>query len=178
MRNRYSRWLLCAGLWSALGVSAAGAQPAQMSPKEIGQIVDVALQATVPPTHRLTTHTVKERGIRLDYGRTLAAFGHRDDPRTRATLGLSRAVTPGSESLLADCDQLGTKACRQLGLSAYVYVEPISTTSSEAAVWVHVIWATTPTKRSYQSAESTEVILSRSATGRWVIARIGRRVVS
>ncbi len=173
-----SRWrlYLCTGV--ALVATSVQAQSPQRSPKEIGQIVNAALQAVIPPEQRLTSHTVAERGIRFDYERTMAAFGHADDADARASLGLTRAVTAGADSLLVDCDQRGTKKCSRLGRSAYVYVEPISVARSEAAVWVHVVWATTPSMRTYRSASSTEVILSRSGSGPWTFVKTGRRVIS
>jgi hypothetical protein len=108
----------------------------------------------------------------------MAAFGLADNADARASLGLTRAVTEGSIALLKDCDQRGTKACKQLGRSAYVYVEPISVSNSEAAVWVHVEWATTLSKRTFASSSSTEVILTRSGSGPWRFVRTGRGVIS
>ena len=154
------------------------AQTPRRSPKEIGQIIDAALQAVIPPEELLSNHTVAERGIRFDYDRTMAAFGYASVPGARASLGLKRAVTAGAESLLVDCDQQGMQACSRLGRSAYVYLEPVSVSSSEAVVWVHVVWVTTPSKRSFLSASSTEVILSRSGSRRWTFVRTGRGVIS
>ena len=154
------------------------AQSPRRSPKEIGQIIDAALQAVIPPGERLSGHTVAERGIRFDYERTMAAFGYANVPGARASLGLKRAVTAGAESLLVDCDQRGMQACSRLGRSAYVYLELVSVSSSEAVVWVHVVWVTTPSKRSFKSGSSTEVILSRSGSGRWTFVRTGRGVIS
>ena len=178
MMYRHSRWLGCLCICVAVVATSVRAQTPRRSPKEIGQIIDAALQAVIPPGQRLTSHTVAERGIRFDYDRTMAAFGYADDSGARASLGLTRAVTAGANSLLVDCDQRGTKACSRLGQSAYVYLEPISVSSSEAVVIVHVVWATTPSKRTFQSASSTELILSRSGSGRWKFVRIGQSAIS
>ena len=167
---------LCAGV--ALVATSVQAQTSRRSPKEIGQIIEAALQAVIPPGERLTSHTVAERGIRFDFDRTLAAFGYANDPDARTSLGLGRTVTPGADSLLADCDQLGTKACSRLGRSVYVFLTPESLSSSEAVVWVHVAWATTLSKRTYMSGSRTEVILSRSGSGPWTLVATGRRVIS
>lgn len=167
---------LCIGL--ALVATSVQAQTPARSLKEIGQIIDAALQAVIPPEELLSNQTVAERGIRFDYERTMAAFGYANVPGTRARLGLKRAVTAGSDSLLVDCDQRGTKVCSRLGRSAYVQVEPISVSRSNAVVWIHVAWVTTPTKRSFLSGSSTEVILSRSGRGRWTFVRTGRGVIS
>jgi hypothetical protein len=178
MMYRYSRRLLCFCTGVALVATSMQAQSPRRSPKEIGQIVNAALQAVIPPEHLLTSQSVAERGIRFDYARTFAAFGHADDADARASLGLTRAVTAGTESLLVDCDQRGSQACSRLGSSVYVYVEPISLSSSEATVWVHVVWATTPSNRTFKSASSTEVILSRSGSGPWTFVKTGRGVIS
>ena len=179
MMFRYSRWLLCLCIGVTLVVTSVHAQTARRSPKELGQIIDAALQAVIPPGERLSSYTVAERGIRFDYERTLAAFGYADDAHTRASLGLTRAGTAGTDSLLVDCDQLGMQACSRLGRSVYVSLEPVSVASSKAVVWVHVTWATTlSSKRTYMSGSSTEVILSRSGSGPWRFVRTGRGLVS
>lgn len=175
---RHSRWLrrLCLGV--ALVPGAAQAQAHRPSPTEIGEIVDAALQAVLPPDTELTTHTVAERGIRFDYGRTMAAFGHADSADARTRPALTRAVTEGSAALLEDCDPLGTQACARLGRSAYVHVEPSAVSSTDAVVWVHVTWATTLSGRSFRSASGTEVILRRTGSGPWTFVRTGRGVIS
>ena len=172
----HSQWIHCLGF--VLLTSSIQAQPTRPSPKEIGQIIDAALQAVVPATKPLTSGTVAERGIRFDFGRTMSAFGSVDKPAARAGLGLTRAVTEGSVALLEDCDQVGSKACSRLGRSAYVYLEPISVSDSEAVVWVHVRWATTPSKRTFLSSSSTEVVLRRSGSGPWTFVRTGKNVIS
>lgn len=180
MVSHYSRTLLglCTGV-TLLSGTVQG-QAAVRSPQEVGQIITAALQAVVPPDRRLTSHTVAERGIRFDYARTLAAFGYPNDATARARLALGRAVTGGTDSLLVDCDQVGSKPCSRLGSSAYVYVEPISVSSSQATVWIHVLWATTPpkSKHTYLSGSSTQVILARSGSAPWTFVRTGAGVIS
>ena len=178
MTYRHSRWLGCLCVCVAMVATSGQAQTHRRSPKEIGQIIDAALQAVIPPGELLSSHTVAERGIRFDYDRTMAAFGYANVPGARASLGLKRAVTAGAESLLVDCDQRGMQACSRLGRSAYVYVEPVSVSSSAAVVRVHVAWVTTPSKRSFQSGSSTEVILSRSGSGPWKFVRTGQTAIS
>lgn len=173
--SRWTRWLCLA---IALGANSLQAQTSRRLPREVGQILNAALRAVIPPEMRLTDGTVAERGIRLDYGLTMAAFGLADDADTRTGLGLDRAVTQGSTALLEDCDQQGGKACRRLGRSVYVYLEPVSVSSAEAVVWVHVVWATTPSTRTYRSSSSTEVILARSGAGPWKFVRTRRGVIS
>lgn len=173
-----SRLMRCLCLGAALTTGALHAQAPTQSPKEIGQIIDEALRTVTPPESRLTSYTVEERGIRFDYGRTLATFKRADSPEAREQLRLTRAVAEGSRALLEDCDQMGSQACSRLGRAAYVAVELISASATETAVWVHVEWATTFPKRSYLSSASTEVFLTRSGSGPWRFARVGRRIVS
>ena len=178
MMYRHSRWLGSLCICVATVATSVQAQTPRRSQKEIGQIIDAALQAVIPPEELLSNQTVAERGIRFDYERTMAAFGYANVPDARARLGLKRAVTAGSDSLLVDCDQRGMQACSRLGRSAYVHLEPVSVSSSAAVVWVHVVWVTTPLKRSFRSGSSTEVILSRSGSERWKFVRTGRGVIS
>jgi hypothetical protein len=170
---RHLRWIsgLCFGV--VLVTSSVQAQTPRLSPKEIGQIIDVALHAVIPPEERLTTATVAERGIRFDYGRTMAAFKSADNADARASLGLTRAVTEGSAALLEDCDLHGTKKCSRLGQSAYVSVKPISVSNSEAAVWVNVVYATTMSNGTYRSSMGCEVFLRRSGSGPWTFVDTG-----
>lgn len=177
-----SRWIRGVYLGAVLTTGALHAQspahvPAQ-SLEEIGQIINAALHAVAPPDRRLSSYTVQERGIRFDYVRTLATFHRVDSPEAREQLRLTRAVAEGSDSLLEDCDQLGMQSCSRLGRAAYLHLELVSSSATETVVWVHVSWATRMTTRSYFSGASTEVFLSRTGSGPWLFARVGRRIVS
>jgi hypothetical protein len=173
---RRSSWACCLGF--VLTAGSVHAQTQSRSPREIGQIIDAALQAVIPPEQRLSRQTVAERGIRFDYHRTLADFGLADNSEVRANLGLTRAMTGGSDTLLAGCDQEGMEACERIGQSAYVFVKPISVSDSAAAVWVNVLWATHFPKRAFLSGFSTEVFLTRSGSGPWKFLRTGTSIVS
>lgn len=177
--NFDSRWLR----FIFLGVTIVGtpleAQPSRRSHKEIAQIVDAVLQAVIPPEKTLTQFTVAERGVRLDFGRTMAAFGYEVvDATARSSLQLRSAVAPGTQVLVSDCSQTGTKPCKLLGKAAYVYLGPISATDSEAVVWLHVSWVTTFPTRAFMSGFSTEVFLFRSPSGAWKFLRTGKAVSS
>ena len=176
---RHLRLLGCVCMGVALVATSIKAQTPQRSPKEIGQIIDAAVQAVSPSWERHANSTIAERGIRFDYARTMAGFGYADNARARANLGLTRALTAGSDSLLVDCDQMGSKACSRLGRSVYVYLEPTSVSSSEVALWVHMEWVGTPSKskRTYLASFSAEVFLSRSGSGPWTLVRLGKGVV-
>lgn len=174
-----ARWLSCILLGVTIGAASLEAQPRRPAPKEIAQIVDAALQAVIPPEKILTQFTVAERGVRLDFGRTMAAFGYEvDDATARSSLGLLRAVAPGGRVLLSDCNQSGMKPCKLLEKATYVYLEPISATDSEAVVWLHVSWVTTSPTRAFMSGFSAEVYLSRSGSGPWKFVRTGKTVTS
>lgn len=179
MMCRSPRRLGCFCVVVALAATSVQAQDARRPPKEIGQIVDAALHAVIPPGLDLTGQAVAERGIRFDFDRTMAGFGYAGDRDARASLGMTRDVTAGTDSLLVDCDQLGSKECARLGRSVYVHVEPISVSSSQAVVWVHVSWATKwPSGRTFMAGSSTEVFLTRSGSGPWVFARTGRGLIT
>jgi hypothetical protein len=177
LNNFDSFWLrIFVGL-TIVGTSLEAQSP-RRSPTEIAQIVDAALDAVIPPEKMLTQVTVAERGIRFDFGQTLAGFGYQvDDAAARSTLKLKRAVVPGERALLSDCGQAGDKPCKLLGTATYVSLAPISATDSEARVWLHVSWVSTSPTRAFLSGFSTEVYLSRSPSGPWQFVRTGRRVI-
>lgn len=149
------------------------AQQATTSAKAVAQMIDVVLEGALPPTFQLGSHTVQERGIRLDQQRAMAAFGVRDDTTSLSSLGLRRAVSLGSRELLKGCNQAGMGDCRNLGTSAYVQVEPVSMSDTSAVVWLHIAWATPGTRRAFLSGLSTQVHLSRSGKGPWKFVRTG-----
>ena len=180
-----ARWIgsFCLGI--ALVGTTLHAQQARRTPREIAQIVDAALQGVIPPEKRLTDLTVAERGVRFDYQRTMAAFGHTDDVGSLSSFGLRTTVTSGANELLSDCDQMGFKPCARLGRSVYVNLAPMSSTDSTAVVVLHVVWATTldsgvkdPATRTFMSGFSTEVHLVRSGSGTWTFVRAGKTAMS
>lgn len=171
--------LLCrAILGLALVTSSLEAQEFRGTLSELGQIVDAAVNAVIPPEKMLTSHSVAERGVRFDYERTLAAFGARTNRDMVTGLGLRRSVRAGSQELLADCNQFGTKPCSTLGRETYVFLGPISYSGTEAVVWLTVTWAETVTERTFLTSFSTQVYLSRTGSGAWKFVRTGRTVVS
>lgn len=173
-----ARWLRCIFVGLTIVSTSLEAQPPRRSPKEIAQIVDAALQAVIPPEKTLTQFTVAERGVRFDFGQTMAAFGYEaDDSTARSSLKLRRAVAPGAKVLLSDCGQSGTKPCKLLGKATYVTLGTISATDSEAVVWLHVRYATTFSTRVFMSGFSTEVYLSREGLGPWKFVRTGKTVM-
>lgn len=170
--------LLCGVLLSVgLATVPLEAQQPRLTPAEIGQIVDAAVQGVIPPEKRLTRLTVAERGIRFDFERTMEAFGHPNDAEVVSSLGLRSPVTVGTRELLTDCDQFGTKPCSLLGHEAYMYLEPISITDSTALAWLSVAWAESVSQRTFLTGFSTQVNLSRSGSGAWKFVRAGLTAV-
>jgi hypothetical protein len=153
----------------------------------IGQIADEVLSHVIPPDSSLSRMPIRERGIYFDYGRTLAAFGYRDDSTTRAALALKSVVVPGTDSLLEDCDQVSAKPCDRLGQHAYAYVTPQSRSKDAMVVLLHVAWpdrggatyvsGLAPAARAYLTWFSMEVHLRRGADGRWWFDKRGRAMV-
>ena len=163
------------------------AQAHRLPPSVIGQIADEVLSHVIPPDSSLSRMPVRERGIYFDYGRTLAAFGYRDDPSARAALALKSVVVPGTDSLLEDCDQVSAKPCDRLGQHAYAYVTPQSRSKDAMVVLLNVAWpdrggatyvrAITPAARAYLVWFSMEVHLRRTPDGRWRFDKRERAMV-
>jgi hypothetical protein len=168
--------------WILLGVTIIGtsleAQQPRMAPKDIAEMVDAALQAVIPAEKTLDQFTVRERGVRFDFGRTMTAFGYDlADSTARSSLKLQSAVAPGTQVLLSDCSQLGTKPCKLLGRTVYAFLRPSSITDSEAVVWLSVRWVGTSSKLAFMSGFSTEVYLSRAGSGPWRFVRTGNGLI-
>ena len=94
----------------------------------------------LPPGESLSGVSVTKRKIFFDHERTMAAFGHGGTPMSLSDLGIRTPVTAGSGSLLNDGNLWGDKPCKQLGWSAYVWIEPISITNSQSVVRGYVDW--------------------------------------
>lgn len=161
-------------------------RPALSSPA-ISQIVDVALNALVHPDTLLSRVSVADRKVYFDHARTLAAFGYAGVPPT-TRLGLQSPVNAASRAILSDCDQRGTGPCRQLGWSAYVWIEPIVISKDAATIRLWVSWPDRgrapylhdiqPSGRASLVGFGSEVYLVRGANGQWKFDHEGRAVVS
>jgi hypothetical protein len=172
---RWLRWIFLGA--TIMGTSLEAQQP-RRAPKEIAQMVDAALQAVIPAEKTLDQFIVAERGVRFDFGLTMAAFGYEvDDSTARSSLNLQRGVAPGAHGLLSDCSQTGMKPCKLLGKAIYVSVRPLSTTDAKAVLWLTVRWVGTSSTRAFMSGFSTEVYLSRSGSGPWKFDRTGKTLV-
>ena len=163
------------------------AQESPFAPTSIGQLVNEVLQALVPPDKLISRVSVARRGIVFDYARTIAAFRNAGAPETSPSdLAVRAEVTQGGESVLDDCDQMGTRSCQRLGWSAYVWIEPISVTATEAVVRAHLSWpdrgrasfeeGVAPTGRAALTGYSAEVYLIRHADGGWRFNKLGRTI--
>lgn len=184
---RRSNWLACALLALAGAPHPLAAQAGPLPLAVVGQVVDEVLRAIVSPDSSLTNMTARERGLYLDYERTLAAFGYPDDAAARAALGLKSLVTAGTGALLEDCNQLGTKPCDRLGISAYVSADLRSRSDSELVVALEVAWPSrgdrtyvrgiTTGGHVYLSWFAMDVHLRHASDGSWRFARIGKGIV-
>ena len=186
-RSRYSRgisvrtlWRACRNACVALTLSAAvlSAQTAyKPTATELGQIVDATLQAVLPSSTVLSTWSVAERGVRFDYRRTLEYFGIADDQKFAERRGIRSEISEGTRELLHDCTQVGVGTCPRLGRSAYVFMEPVSSTRTKSVVKLHVAWANVTGERRFLTGFSTEVHLARTRAGTWTFVRTGRTAV-
>ena len=170
-----------------MAVSYAYARPAgaqvQYSVAEVREIVDVALEAVLPPDKELSRISVAQRRIFFDHAATLAAFGH-DEPVEIAPerLQLRRVVENASPDVMEDCTEFRPMRCVGLGQGVYVSVtHPIRPTASEVVVWVHVWWTSRQSpsadERVFGAGFSSEVFLARTGQG-WQYVRTGQVNVS
>ncbi|MGZ8377099.1 MAG: hypothetical protein ACXWZS_15975 [Gemmatirosa sp.] len=186
---RRTRLGLCALSALAAPLRAVRAQEPPLAPAAIGEIVTETLRATVHPDASLSGVPVAQRGLRFDHARTMAAFGRPDALTVAISDTRLRAITtPGSQDLLADCDQVGSKPCSRIGGNAYVWVEPRAIDVARALVRVHVGWAGRPGRifddsgptrgRSFYTAFAQDVHLVRTRNGRWTFERFGMGIAS
>jgi hypothetical protein len=163
------------------GATFLSAPQPRLSPETIGEMIDAALFAVVPPDSLLSQMRVGDRGVQLDYARTLPAFGLPDDSASRAQLRLRSRVTPSTVDLARDCNQMGSLPCTAVGQAVYVMFEPVSTQASTAIVWLRVYWAASAGTRRFLTGYSTQVHLARTSRGRaaapWHFVRTGLTVV-
>ena len=172
---------------SAMNAAGTDSIGRRLPLSEIGQIVDAVLSELLPPESSLSRLTVAKRGLFLDVARTMEAFHVSGGNRISiADLGLRTAPKAGSRSLLDDCDQVGSKPCDQLGRSAYVLIEPIRVTTSQARVRAIVSWpdrglsdleaVAPPGTRVFLTGFSAEVDLVRAPGGRWRFQNLGKTI--
>lgn len=180
----------CFGIAACAVVHPLAAQQSQqprIAPAEIGQIVNEVLRVLVPPGDSLSGVSIAKRKVVFDYAQTMAAFGYPGAHTSLAALGIRMPVTAGSESLLNDCDNWGTKPCKQLGWRAYVSIEPISITNSQVVVRGYVNWperrrtpfveGVAPTGKASLAGFATQIYLARSANGEWKFVKKGYTIV-
>jgi hypothetical protein len=174
------------GIAACAFVAPLAAQQSPLAQPAVGQIVNEVLRNLVPPSDSLSRIPLAKRQVILDYARTMTAFGYAGTKVSPAAVGV-QAVATGSPALLNDCDEWGTKTCRQLGWGAYVWIEPISIASTTAVVRAYVSWAdrgkapfvpgVAPTGKATLASFAAEIHLSRSVTGEWKFARRGTTIV-
>jgi hypothetical protein len=158
-------------------------QESRLSPREIGEIVDVVLDSLVPPSERLSRVAVGKRGIFLDVPSTVKSFGYFDSASapTLADLYLRNPVKAGSLRLLDDCSQAAPKSCSQLGWSVYVSVIRLSSMTSPIRIQAGFVWpdrsgetfleGVVPNGRTNLVGFSQGGMITRSSLGKWQFVR-------
>jgi len=181
-------------MWFALCSAAAcvlvgplAAQPSRLSIGAISEIVNETLHAVVPPGDSLSRVSIANRKVRLDFDRTISAFGYVATGYLRSKFAIREPAIDGAASLLSDCDDWGTKPCSQLGWSAYVWMEPLSIGEGQAVVRAYVHWperngrpfvaGTQPSGPAALVGYAVEVRLGLGADGHWKFLRKGTMTV-
>lgn len=176
------------GALAAVAPAPTRAQAPVLTPKAVAEISDAVLDVVVHPDSLVSRVAVSKRKVYFDHARTLAAFRIATSPEGVAPeLKLRAPVRSGSRRLLDDCDQTGRKPCKQLGWSAYAWIEPIAVSPSEARVRAWVQWpdrgrapyleGVSPSGRAELVGFGMEVFLVRAQNGTWRYARVGSALV-
>jgi len=176
---QYALLVVCT---SAFG-HPVSAQQERLHPAAIGQIVDEVLLRVLPPSERLSRVTIAKRKLSFDHERTAAAFGYPGASISVSDLRLRSAVGPGSRTMLSDCDQMRRQQCSLLGWRAYVWIEPVSVTKSQAVVRAHVSWTdrdpktfeerVPPKTRGFLVGMVRQLELTRLPNGNWKFVKEG-----
>jgi hypothetical protein len=171
-----------AGHWAP-----AGAQTV-LSLSDLGRLVDATLDVVLPAGDSLSRVSVEQRGIFFDHSRSLASFRQTSRSGEKEEIPLHRIAKNGSRALLADCNEIGNRGCELLGWSAYVWIEALSISATEARVRAHVLWPSRsgepfeagikPRSNGILTMFFSDVYLARDANGRWKFSRMGRTVSS
>ncbi|HEY2854887.1 MAG TPA: hypothetical protein VGJ18_18655 [Gemmatimonadaceae bacterium] len=171
--------------WSACLVAAMtlasslGAQRSRLPATEISQLADEVLRVVAAPQRLLAGVPIANRELAFDSKRTLAAFGA--STATDTAIRLARPVTAATQTVLSDCSQMRPTVCAGLGQRAYVWIEPISLTSSDAVVRANVAWVDRRQNRSASGSAapakgflegfSTKLRLVRDSNGKWTFVK-------
>jgi hypothetical protein len=170
--------ILLAGITTPASAQLVGAQRRQLTPREIAQISDEVLRVVAPPERSLSGVPIASRQLTFDVKRTLTAFGA---PAVSDTaMKLKRRVTPASDSVMSDCSYMDAKPCARLGSGAYISIDPLARTDSDAVVRANVSWvdrccskpliAGRPeTANGLLAGFSTKLHLVRNADGTWTV---------
>jgi hypothetical protein len=176
--NRRLHWSVC--LIAAMTiVPSMAAQRPRLRASEISQLADEVLRVVAAPQRVLAGVPIANRELAFDVKRTLAAFGASTAPDT--AIRLRRPVTVATQSALRDCSQLQPRVCAGLGRRAYVWIEPISLTGSDAVVRANVAWVdrrpnqfvpgSAVLAKGFLEGFSTKLRLVRDSTGRWTFVK-------
>lgn len=162
---------------------------APLDPTAVSLLVDAVLDELLPEGQRLSRVSIAQRGVFFDHERTLAAFGHPGaQPLPLSGLRLRATVKPGSGTLLDDCDQALRGPCNQLGWGVYVWMAPVSVTTSEARVHAYIYWpergsavfeeGVVPVGRAGLVGFVADLYFARQGDGSWKFVKRGPTLVS
>ena len=98
------------------------AQPLVLTPREVGMLADAVLEQAYPPARRLSTLTVRARGIVFDAALSDSSLRGVRSTATPASLGMRSQVVMGNHSVLSDCREPDDTRCAILGNRVYVYL--------------------------------------------------------
>jgi hypothetical protein len=175
--------ILFLGLANTAFICRTSPERSPLPISEVGQIIDVTLAAFLPEHDSLSRVSVANRKIRLDVSRTLVAFGYQPSGALFGSLRLRSAVAPAAKSILEDCSVASPSVCAGLGWGAYVWIEPVSVTGSEAIVRLHASWVdrggetykpgSPPVGKGIQVGLASDAVLARAGDGKWSFVRRG-----
>jgi hypothetical protein len=163
--RRTRRYLLLVGV-SCTFAHDASAQRTRLSPRELGQIVDAALDSILPRD----TDT-----LFINEDRTLKALRpySKSTHLSVADLGLRHPVKPGSDRFFDDCNQLRAQPCSQFGSRSYVSIDSAVVSRAEARIVASVSWARRGEPFSSVSGDTflgwsgDDIYLKRAKDGSW-----------
>ncbi len=176
-------------LGGSVSARVAAAQAGVASAADAGRVVYAALRALAAPDSTLSRVPVAQRTLVLDVESTLHAFARAGVPvGSLAALELQTPVAAGTRAVLDDCSYATPMPCAGLGWKAYVMVEEVSVTPTEAVVRCGIVWAdrgwarfepgVAPSAAGFLVGFDTTVYFVRAPNSAWRFVRLGTTVVA
>ena len=125
------------------GPGVLGAQSTAVSPADIRDMMELAVDQLMPDTASPSRVQVAKRGVFWDVPRTLRTFGVADNAvPSFAQLKLKNPrIREGAIWMLGSCPTTGSDRCKNLGWRVYTYAEPILVTESQVVIRTWFLWA-------------------------------------